>query len=441
MAAEVGPRLGARPLLLDALSPTCRASAPAGLIMTLPEPTRQAGLDRLASFLPKAGAIYAHERSTDYGPNREDGVSHLSPYLRHRLLTEREVIERTLGRFSLDQGRKFIDEVVWRGYFKGWLEQRPAIWRAYRDQVARDAGRLADDRRLRTRYEEAVEGRTGIQCFDAWARELAETGYLHNHARMWTASIWIFTLELPWALGADWFFRLLLDGDPASNTLSWRWVGGLHTKGKTYLAKPGNIEKFTNGRFRPRADELASEAPPLEEGPLPEPAMPDPPAPLPADGAPVGLLLTEDDGHAESWALGEAPVAAVAGLVATDRRSPLTVADQAKRFAQQAVADAVARAGPHHNVEASVLDGAAWGESIAEWAAQAGVTRIVTGYAPQGPVREALDAARPRLAEAGLGLYEVRRPYDAAIWPHATAGYFKVKKQIPDILSQLGLVD
>lgn len=408
--------------------------------MTLPEPTRKAGLDRLASFLPKAGAIYAHERNTDYGPDREDGVSHLSPYLRHRLVREREVIERTLRQFGLDQGRKFIDEVVWRGYFKGWLEQRPAIWRAYRDQVAQDTQRLAADPSLRTRYEEAVEGRTGIACFDAWARELAETGYLHNHARMWTASIWIFTLELPWALGADWFFRLLLDGDPASNTLSWRWVAGLHTKGKTYLAKPGNIEKFTNGRFRPRADELASEAPPLEEGPLPEPVVPSPPKPLPTDGTSVGLLLTEDDGHAESWALGEAPVAAAAGLVATDRRSPLPVTAQAQRFAQEAVADAVARAGRHYEVEASMLDSTAWAESLVEWATQVGVTRIVTGYAPQGPVREILETARPRLAEAGLDLCELRRTYDAAIWPHATAGYFKVKKQIPAILSQLDLV-
>jgi deoxyribodipyrimidine photo-lyase len=65
-------------------------------------------------------------------------------------------------------------------------------------------------------------------------QELVETGYLHNHARMWFASIWIFTLRLPWELGADFFLRHLLDGDAASNTLSWRWVAGLHTKGKHY---------------------------------------------------------------------------------------------------------------------------------------------------------------------------------------------------------------
>ncbi len=85
---------------------------------------------------------------------------------------------------------------------------------------------------MRARWEQATTGRTGLACFDAWARELLDVGYLHNPARMWFASLWIFTLELPWALGADFFLRHLLDGDPASNTLSWRWVGGLQTPGK-----------------------------------------------------------------------------------------------------------------------------------------------------------------------------------------------------------------
>ena len=95
-------------------------------------------------------------------------------------------------------------------------------------------------------------GATGIDCFDAWARELVATGYLHNHARMWFASIWIFTLRLPWELGADFFLRHLIDGDPASNTLSWRWVAGLQTAGKTYLATAENIARFTGGRFAPQ---------------------------------------------------------------------------------------------------------------------------------------------------------------------------------------------
>jgi hypothetical protein len=67
---------------------------------------------------------------------------------------------------------------------------------------------------------------------------------------MWFASIWIFTLELPWQLGAELFLQHLYDGDAASNTLSWRWVAGIQTQGKHYLASEWNIKKFTNNRFQ-----------------------------------------------------------------------------------------------------------------------------------------------------------------------------------------------
>jgi deoxyribodipyrimidine photo-lyase len=102
--------------------------------------------------------------------------------------------------------------------------------------------RLATEPGLRRQWPRPPAGRDrDRRVFDDWAQELVATGYLHNHARMWFASIWIFTLRLPWELGADFFLRHLIDGDPASNTLSWRWVGGLHTPGKTYLATADNI--------------------------------------------------------------------------------------------------------------------------------------------------------------------------------------------------------
>ena len=66
---------------------------------------------------------------------------------------------------------------------------------------------------------------------------------------MWFASIWIFTLNLPWELGARFFMKYLFDGDAASNTLSWRWVAGIQTQGKNYLARESNIRKFTNQRY------------------------------------------------------------------------------------------------------------------------------------------------------------------------------------------------
>jgi hypothetical protein len=97
-----------------------------------------------------------------------------------------------------------------------------------------------------SKYQKAINGETHLTFFNDWIKKLKEDGYLHNHVRMWFASIWIFTLDLPWQLGANFFMEKLLDGDPASNTLSWRWVAGIQTKGKHYLARKNNIIKYGN---------------------------------------------------------------------------------------------------------------------------------------------------------------------------------------------------
>ena len=232
-------------------------------------PSRDCGERRLRSFLPNAGRRYAERRNYDHGPGDRSNVSTLSPWIRHRLVTEAEVVRAVLEKQTYRSAEKFIQEVLWRTYWKGWLELRPGVWDDYRGAVDGWHRELAGDDVLRNRYCKATEGRTGIDCFDAWARELVEHGYLHNHARMWFASIWIFTLKLPWELGADFFLRFLLDGDPASNTLSWRWVAGIQTPGKTYLARPDNIAKFTGARWK-AIDQLATEAAPVPAQPPPE---------------------------------------------------------------------------------------------------------------------------------------------------------------------------
>ena len=104
-------------------------------------------------------------------------------------------------------------------------------------------------KKKKKRFQRAIEATSGIECFDDWVKELIKYGYLHNHSRMWFASIWVHTLNLPWELGANFFLTHLLDADPASNTLSWRWVAGLHTEGKVYLANEDNIKKFTKERY------------------------------------------------------------------------------------------------------------------------------------------------------------------------------------------------
>ncbi len=215
--------------------------------------TRAAGLERLAAFLDGAGADYAAARNTDRGPDKAPTTSALSPYLRRRLLTEAEVVEAAIAAHGEEGAEKFVTEVFWRTYFKGHLETHPEAWTGYLTQLEAQRRRMEAEPGLRRTYAAAVEGRTGIAGFDDWAHELLATGWLHNHARMWFASIWMFSLRLPWTLGADFFLRHLLDGDPASNTLSWRWVAGLHTRGKHYVARADNIRRYTEGRFDPAA--------------------------------------------------------------------------------------------------------------------------------------------------------------------------------------------
>jgi deoxyribodipyrimidine photo-lyase len=217
-------------------------------------PTRSVALARLEAFVPLA-AKYAGHRNFDLGVGKHTGVSSLSPYIRTRLVTDEEATRAVLARHSPSAAEKFLQEIAWRTYWKGWLEMRPEAWSHYLATLAEQEKSAA--------YGNAIAGETGIGCFDHWVRELLDTGYLHNHARMWFASIWIFTLKLPWQLGADFFLCHLLDGDPAANTLSWRWVAGLHTPGKHYLARAENIEKFTLGRFDPagQLDEKAQAIP------------------------------------------------------------------------------------------------------------------------------------------------------------------------------------
>ncbi|MEM8970519.1 MAG: FAD-binding domain-containing protein [Pseudomonadota bacterium] len=394
-------------------------------------PSRASGLSRLDRFVARAGRHYASNRNYDYGPEKRGNVSCLSPWVRHRLVTEEDVLRAVLARHAPSTAEKFIQEVFWRTYFKGWLEQRPSVWTAYQNGVAQGLRALEKDRVMAIDYEGAIEGRSGIDGFDQWARELVATGYLHNHARMWFASIWIFTLRLPWELGADFFLRHLIDGDPASNTLSWRWVAGLHTKGKTYQARASNIAKYTEGRFRPEHQLSGSAEPLIEE--IEHSRQPIPIADV-LDKNDFLLLVTEEDGSIDAQ-LPRAP-AAVLGLLATKARSPLLIGAVAQAFADGAVNDAVDRIGAPSRMVRSAED---WSISILDAAKAAGVSTVVTSYAPVGPVASRLKAAAPVLRDAQITLKQVRRSYDDLAWPHATKGFFALKQKIPQVLQGLGL--
>ena len=209
------------------------------------KPTRQIAIENLNTFVEKNLEEYSRLRNFDFGPDRRSNTSCLSPYITHGVINEKEVISKSLERFSFSKNEKFIQEVLWRTYWKGWLELRPNVWTDY---VA-ELNKIREEYKDNQNYKNAIDGKTNIECFNYWVTELKENNYLHNHTRMWFASIWIFTLELPWQLGAEFFMQHLYDGDSASNTLGWRWVAGIQTQGKHYLASEWNIKKFTNNRF------------------------------------------------------------------------------------------------------------------------------------------------------------------------------------------------
>ena len=210
------------------------------------EASRAKAVDKLNTFVEQNLSDYSKLRNFDFGPSNRSNVSCLSPYITHGIINELEVINKSLKKFSFAKNEKFIQEVLWRVYWKGWLELRPDVWSDYLIEL----DKIKKEFKNNQSYLDAIEGKTNVDCFNQWVIELKESNYLHNHTRMWFASIWIFTLELPWQLGAEFFMQHLYDGDAASNTLGWRWVAGIQTQGKHYLVSEWNINKFTNNRFK-----------------------------------------------------------------------------------------------------------------------------------------------------------------------------------------------
>jgi deoxyribodipyrimidine photo-lyase len=429
------------------------------------EPSRAAGLARLERFVQqrRAGSAYERDRNFDQSLATSNGsialhqnVSCLSPYLRYRLVGETEVLRAVLEREDPHAAEKFIQEVCWRTYWKGWLERNPVVWQRYcheRDQLeALNSSLLKAIRR-------AKQATTGIACFDAWVQQLVETGYLHNHTRMWFASIWIFTLNLPWQAGADFFMQHLCDADAASNTLSWRWVAGLQTKGKHYLARAENIARYTGGRFNP-SGELNESAPALIEADIDIQALSREHLSQPAawnraaidcliskDLPPETMLLIhEDDCSVETLS----QVRSVAGLIVIGNepnRATESISPVSQLFLDGALSDARARAMAHWKLSASqVLDcpspraltqlikgPSPHGKEGLQSSARV-VSAIVTAWLPVGPVRDALLPQLSSLQDQGVQIKYLARRWDAAAWPHANKGFFHLKTKIPELL-------
>lgn len=384
-------------------------------------PTRAAALQRLRDFVPLSGR-YAAQRNLDDGPDAPLRVSGLSPWISAGLLDPEEIIAAVRERYAASTVQKLVQEVCWRSSFAGWLAHRPSVWaaasepRAWPDPVSQ-------------RVAAATAGESGIAAFDAWAEELISTGYLHNHTRMWVASIWCHTLQLPWQAGAQWFLSHLLDGDPASNTCSWRWVAGLHTPGKSYVARAGNIARYTNQRVQVAADQLASQAAVID-GPNPKPQSPDlgiSVAAVAADTRPAIVVVhpcAVDPSRlpgAESWS-----VRAIVAGVPSQVTAALGWSDSVRAWRQAAVSDGSQRAA------------ACWGAPVEDatdpivLAERVGAQRIIAIDPGVGPVRSWLhDKAA---SQSAISIQRVVRPWDQALWPLAKGGFFGFWKRAESVV-------
>lgn len=194
------------------------------------EPTRRAALERLDAVNPD---VYARTR------NYLDGaVTRLSPYLTHGLLSLHEVYNAVHIRQPLDATQKLVFEWGWRAYYRH-------VWAHLGDGIhaSLHAGVLADGAYRTAMPEDVLLASTGVPVIDKAVHTLYETGYLHNHARMWLASYLVHIRKVHWHTGAQWMLGYLLDGDVASNHLSWQWVAGSASV-KPYLFNADNVAKY-----------------------------------------------------------------------------------------------------------------------------------------------------------------------------------------------------
>lgn len=387
-------------------------------------------------------------------------TSALSPYLRTRLLDEHEVAAQ-VRRLHGSQGGAFLEQLGWRVYFKGHLEQHPRCWEDWKQRVgACRCGLRPETADLLARAE---AGETGLEGFDAWSRQLRETAWLPNRLRLWHAGIWVHTLRLPWELGAAFYLRHLMDGDPAANTLSWRWVAGLHTPGKVYLPQAEIIRQASGGLWDLRG-RLATEAamnhfenPARAESVLLE-TLPDaqdarqPGLSL----APAGLLVTPEDLLPEQGALSQGAFASVAVLGARDVWDSHQLAEPVRDWLQRVLLDTARRAGRHWDAEVVAADSTGtlplecpgpaafmslcsrprvhvgvvdhWCRGVLAWARREHLRCIRLYRPPVGPWRDQMPRLRSMLQREGIALIEHRRTRDAAHWPHAARGFFSFRE-------------
>lgn len=165
-------------------------------------------------------------------------VSKLSPYLTHGVISTKDVLERILERYTFKEAEKFIFELAWRDFFQ-------SVYRWHGEAIHQDLKHKQSPVSSFDLPQAVLEAQTGIKMLDEAITDLYQTGYVHNHARMWLASLVCNVAQTHWQEPAAWLYYHLLDGDLASNTLSWQWVSGSFAS-KKYYANQDNLNKYSN---------------------------------------------------------------------------------------------------------------------------------------------------------------------------------------------------
>ena len=389
--------------------------------------TRHDALSAWADFLP---SITQYAKRRNHVESQHRNVSGLSAALRFRTILEDEILRDSLQEHQFHSVEKWVQEVCWRRYWKGWLEGRPHVWDSWRQRV-RELHETLPEATLQ-RVQSVAAGKSGVACMDAIARELIDTGYVHNHARMWWASYWIHAERLPWELGADVFYRHLLDADPASNTLSWRWVAGLQTPGKTYLVRASNIEKYApelllsdQSGIERIADGAVAPIVATEFADTTRQSLVDYPATIPHSGRRVGIWLHTDDLVPEIGPLAKLAPVSVAALAHEDySRNALALSERSIAAHAKALADGLARAAAHFSCPTELITGNDPAASIAAWAANHRLEEVVAFAPTIGPVADLLPDVRERLKSSGITLTLLRRASDTHAFQLAGSGFF-----------------
>lgn len=198
--------------------------------MSLFPPTREEALARIALVQP---AEYARTRNALNG-----AVTQLSPYITHGFVSLPEVLEGVRSQHTVNSQDKFLFELGWREYYRHvWQHRGDGIFKSLHEGVLPDAAYSNEI------PFDILHACTGVAAIDMAVSTLYTTGYLHNHARMWLASYMVHLRKVHWRVGADWLYGHLLDGDLASNHLSWQWVAGTGSN-KPYLFNAENVARF-----------------------------------------------------------------------------------------------------------------------------------------------------------------------------------------------------